>query len=268
MISPFSESPSQAVGASSRIGLSADDIKQAFRDNLVCGMGRLEAVATKHDLLFCARADLTEAAREAMSRARLTIWTRFLRKKKNPVSAMAAWADSRRVTWTRSHRSKRPRSGMAFATSSAFSIKSLPNPAAIPAQSLACNGHESKRFGISPRLIIVLPMMVAMMATVVAVAIVITWIPGGAIINAPPVIIPIARITVAAIVIARLVISRCYTHAEAEVWSFRIRRNQKQIALRLPESKGDTFSLVHLLSWFGWPHERVLFVRTGKVLGC
>ena len=52
MISPFSESPSQAVGASIRIGLTADDIKQAFRDNLVCGMGRLEAVATKHDLYF------------------------------------------------------------------------------------------------------------------------------------------------------------------------------------------------------------------------
>jgi hypothetical protein len=52
MISPFSESLSQAVGASIRIGLTADDIKQAFRDNLVCGMGRLEAVATKHDLYF------------------------------------------------------------------------------------------------------------------------------------------------------------------------------------------------------------------------
>jgi len=52
MISPFSESPSQAVGAGSRIGLTADDIKQAFRDNLICGMGRLEAVATKHDLYF------------------------------------------------------------------------------------------------------------------------------------------------------------------------------------------------------------------------
>ena len=52
MKSPSSESPSQAVGASIRIGLTADDIKQAFRDNLVCGMGRLEAVATKHDLYF------------------------------------------------------------------------------------------------------------------------------------------------------------------------------------------------------------------------
>jgi hypothetical protein len=90
-----------------------------------------------------------------------------------------------------------------------------------------------------------------MMATVVAVAIVITWIPGGAIINAPVVIIPIARIAVAAIVIARLVISRCRTHAEAEVLSFRIRRIQSKIALRLPESKGDTFSLVHLLCGFG-----------------
>ena len=79
--------------------------------------------------------------------------------------------------------------------------------------------HESIRFRIRPGLIIVLPMMVAM-ATVVPVAIVITWIPGGAIINAPVVIIPIARIAVAAIVIARLVISRCHTHAEAEVLSF------------------------------------------------
>jgi starch phosphorylase len=52
MKSPFSESPSQAAGASIRTGLTVDDIKQAFRDNLVCGMGRLEAVATKHDLYF------------------------------------------------------------------------------------------------------------------------------------------------------------------------------------------------------------------------
>ena len=52
MKSPSSESPSQAVGASIRIGLTVDDIKQAFRDNLVCGVGRLEAVATKHDLYF------------------------------------------------------------------------------------------------------------------------------------------------------------------------------------------------------------------------
>ena len=56
MKSPFFESPSQAVGASIRIGLTADDIKQAFRDNLVCGMGRLEAVATKHDLYFASSA--------------------------------------------------------------------------------------------------------------------------------------------------------------------------------------------------------------------
>jgi starch phosphorylase len=33
-----------------RTGLTAESIKQAFRDNLCCGMGRLEAVATKHDL--------------------------------------------------------------------------------------------------------------------------------------------------------------------------------------------------------------------------
>ena len=35
-----------------RTGLSADEIQQAFRDNLRCGMGRVEAVATKYDLYF------------------------------------------------------------------------------------------------------------------------------------------------------------------------------------------------------------------------
>jgi glycogen phosphorylase len=35
-----------------RTGLTADGIKQAFLDNLRCGMGRLEDVATKHDLYF------------------------------------------------------------------------------------------------------------------------------------------------------------------------------------------------------------------------
>ncbi|MFZ0709106.1 MAG: hypothetical protein WAM53_03615 [Terrimicrobiaceae bacterium] len=33
-----------------RTGLSTDEIKQAFRDNLCCGMGQLEVAATKHDL--------------------------------------------------------------------------------------------------------------------------------------------------------------------------------------------------------------------------
>ncbi len=33
-----------------RTGFEADEIKQAFLDNLRCGMGRLEEVATKHDL--------------------------------------------------------------------------------------------------------------------------------------------------------------------------------------------------------------------------
>ena len=33
-----------------RTGLTAGEIKQAFRDNLCCGLGRLEAFATKHDL--------------------------------------------------------------------------------------------------------------------------------------------------------------------------------------------------------------------------
>ena len=50
MKSPFSERPSQPACGSVRTGLSIDEIKQAFRDNLVCGMGRLEATATKHDL--------------------------------------------------------------------------------------------------------------------------------------------------------------------------------------------------------------------------
>jgi glycogen phosphorylase len=35
-----------------RTGFTADEIKQAFLDNLHCGMGRLERVATKHDLYF------------------------------------------------------------------------------------------------------------------------------------------------------------------------------------------------------------------------
>ena len=33
-----------------RTGLTADEIRQAFRDNLCCGMGRLAVTATKHDL--------------------------------------------------------------------------------------------------------------------------------------------------------------------------------------------------------------------------
>ena len=39
-----------ARGATTRTGLATDEIKQAFLDNLCCGMGRVEAVATKHDL--------------------------------------------------------------------------------------------------------------------------------------------------------------------------------------------------------------------------
>jgi hypothetical protein len=31
-----------------RTGLATEEIQQAFRDNLRCGMGRLEATATKH----------------------------------------------------------------------------------------------------------------------------------------------------------------------------------------------------------------------------
>jgi hypothetical protein len=33
-----------------RTGLTAGEIKQAIRDNLCCGLGRLEGFATKHDL--------------------------------------------------------------------------------------------------------------------------------------------------------------------------------------------------------------------------
>ena len=33
-----------------RTGLTAGEIKQAFHENLCCGLGRLEAFATKHDL--------------------------------------------------------------------------------------------------------------------------------------------------------------------------------------------------------------------------
>lgn len=50
MKSASSESPSRALGAGIRTGLTADEIKQAFRDNLVCGMARLEGTATKHDI--------------------------------------------------------------------------------------------------------------------------------------------------------------------------------------------------------------------------
>jgi len=47
MKSPSSQSPSQAVGATIRIGLTVDDIKRAFRDNLVCGMGRLRPLDSR-----------------------------------------------------------------------------------------------------------------------------------------------------------------------------------------------------------------------------
>lgn len=35
-----------------RTGFTADEIKQAFLDNLRCGLGRLKGLATKHDLYF------------------------------------------------------------------------------------------------------------------------------------------------------------------------------------------------------------------------
>ena len=43
-----SVNPSEKI----RTGLSADEIQQAFRDNLRCGLGRVEGIATKHDLYF------------------------------------------------------------------------------------------------------------------------------------------------------------------------------------------------------------------------
>ena len=49
MKSPLSESPSQAADAGIRTGLTADEIKQAFRENLVCGMGLLQAVFGHRD---------------------------------------------------------------------------------------------------------------------------------------------------------------------------------------------------------------------------
>ncbi len=47
---PSFESHPAAHCSSARTGVSAEEITQAFRDNLVCGMGKLEATATKHDL--------------------------------------------------------------------------------------------------------------------------------------------------------------------------------------------------------------------------
>jgi starch phosphorylase len=37
-------------GSNIRGNLTANEIKKAFRDNLCCGLGRLEAFATKHDV--------------------------------------------------------------------------------------------------------------------------------------------------------------------------------------------------------------------------
>ena len=35
-----------------RTGLTAIEIRQAFLDNLVCGMGRIRRITTNHDLYF------------------------------------------------------------------------------------------------------------------------------------------------------------------------------------------------------------------------
>jgi glycogen phosphorylase len=50
MKSPSTESGSQSGDSSIRTGLNSDEIAKAFRDNLRCGLGRPEAVATNHDL--------------------------------------------------------------------------------------------------------------------------------------------------------------------------------------------------------------------------
>jgi starch phosphorylase len=52
MKSSFSKSPTQAAAAGIRTGITADEIKEAFRENLCCGLGRVESIATKHDLYF------------------------------------------------------------------------------------------------------------------------------------------------------------------------------------------------------------------------
>jgi glycogen phosphorylase len=39
-------------GANIRTGVAIDEIRDAFRENLRCGLGRLQAAATKHDLYF------------------------------------------------------------------------------------------------------------------------------------------------------------------------------------------------------------------------
>jgi hypothetical protein len=44
---PFSDSASEASDASIRIGPGVGEIRQAFLDNLVCGMGRLPATETR-----------------------------------------------------------------------------------------------------------------------------------------------------------------------------------------------------------------------------
>ncbi len=87
--------------------------------------------------------------------------------------------------------------------------------------------------------------MAAMIAVVAAV--VIRPIIGRAI-----VISSILGITVSRIPIAAMVVVRYNRHPEAEVLSVRLGRNQnKQANLRLPASRGNTFSFVHFLPKFG-----------------
>ena len=64
MKSPFSESPSRTIAAAGvRTGVTAEDIRRSFRENIICGMGRLEATATKHRSLRRACAHAVRADR-------------------------------------------------------------------------------------------------------------------------------------------------------------------------------------------------------------
>jgi glycogen phosphorylase len=50
MISPRTNNPSSPGSSGPRTGLTVDELKEAIRENLVCGTGRPQAIATKHDI--------------------------------------------------------------------------------------------------------------------------------------------------------------------------------------------------------------------------
>jgi hypothetical protein len=118
MRSPFSESPSQAAGGSIRTGPTANEINHRSVASIEYhgGAGARRVAYLSAEFLLgphlannLLNLGITEAAREAMSGLGYDL-DEILRRKKNPVSAMAAWADWRRVTWTPSRRLKCPRS--------------------------------------------------------------------------------------------------------------------------------------------------------------